>query len=672
MNLLSNFVIKTKIEKLVADIFKADDLKGPIFDYYIDLETNDFELWSNLLKNEEYQLNLPPKEMPFYYSSIFIHTNETIPYTWLCEKFIDLNIPFYFNGKSTSGKSFLLDNVLDKKAEDLDILKIKMVSSYYTTANDVENFIFNSLTTIKRDVFGDKNMKESLLFIDDLNMNVQKDKYDSSTLFEFLRELVENKYIYDTKNNEMRYLKKFNMCGCGNLTAYPNQDQFNRFLTKYLIMTFVTTDDYYLNIFKPSLEFHFRQFIPNTSGITSTQYLQACLKLNNYLKKEMQQDPKKLHSQINIKDMMKVVQSFHDFKFRGTSDYPEYLKKIFFYESSIVYESKFNKKSDIEIFKDKICEAYNSVFKQDKVSREMIFTDDWDKGLSYAFTRNYENFIKEEIEENNMININTSVNNNNDANKESGENKNEVKKEKIENHVFLDKKINLAEYIKSKINVFYRGKDIKDKTYIKITNENIETVIKILRFLENRNPNIILYGKELIGKKPLFELAAFISGIEIMEIDNSFSGDTTKTKESFISSIIVPFLVNVTHRNKKTILYVPTNIKVNYVYETINKMMDYKEIFNNFVFLNDEEFEEINEEEAFNRLLSNISFCIDIVPKSDNYYKLFVDYPTIVKNSSIIYLHSWKNIDMSTFINDSSKEIDIDKNIKNNLANIFI
>ena len=64
MNLLSNFVIKTKIAKLVADIFKADDLKGPIFDYYIDLETNDFELWSNLLKNEEYQLNLPSDICP--------------------------------------------------------------------------------------------------------------------------------------------------------------------------------------------------------------------------------------------------------------------------------------------------------------------------------------------------------------------------------------------------------------------------------------------------------------------------------------------------------------------------------------------------------------------------------------------------------------------------------
>ena len=91
---------------------------------------------------------------------------------------------------------------------------------------------------------------------------------------------------------------------------------------------------------------------------------------------------------------MKIVKSFHDFKFKGTSDYPEYLKKIFFYESSIVYESKFSKKADIDIFKEKICEAYNSVFKQDKVTQDMIFNDDWDKGESFAFTRNYENFIK--------------------------------------------------------------------------------------------------------------------------------------------------------------------------------------------------------------------------------------------------------------------------------------
>ena len=68
----------------------------------------------------------------FIYSTIFLHTNETIPYAWLYKKFIDMNLPFYLNEKSTSGKSFIIDTVLYKKSEDLDVLKIKMVSSYYT------------------------------------------------------------------------------------------------------------------------------------------------------------------------------------------------------------------------------------------------------------------------------------------------------------------------------------------------------------------------------------------------------------------------------------------------------------------------------------------------------------------------------------------------------------
>jgi hypothetical protein len=295
------------------------------------------------------------------------------------------------------------------------------------------------------------------------------------------------------------------------------------------------------------------------------------------------------------------------------------------------------------------------------VSIEMIFNEEWDNGESYAFARNYEGCIKEVVETENL-----------NVNPVSTEEKKEENKEQQEYHVFLDKKVNLVDYIKSKINVFYRGKDIKDRAYIKVTDENMETVIKMLRIFENKNPNLILLGKELIGKKPLFELSAFISGIEIMEIDNSFTGDTTKTKEQFVRSIIVPFLVNATHKNKKTIIYVPPNIKADYVYETINKMMDYKEIMNNFVFINEDEYGEISEEDAYNRLLSNISFCIDIIPKSQNYYKLFIDYPTITKNATLINLHSWKNSDMQSFVDTASQEVEMDQEFKCNLSDMLI
>ena len=75
------------------------------------------------------------------------------------------------------------------------------------------DFIFSNLSIIKRDLFGDK-IKNKLYYLDDLKMNRHKDEYGTSNLFEYLRELIENKYIYDSKNNVIRFIKKFNICCC--------------------------------------------------------------------------------------------------------------------------------------------------------------------------------------------------------------------------------------------------------------------------------------------------------------------------------------------------------------------------------------------------------------------------------------------------------------------------
>ena len=640
MNLLSNFVIKTKIEKLISDIFKADDLKGPIFDYYIDENTNDFELWSNILKDSYYNITFE-KGKKFNYGKMFIHTQETIPYFWICEKLVDLNIAFYLNGKENSGKTFLLNAILDKKEEEeLEIKKIKLVASYYTSPEEVEEYIFKNITIIKRDLFGDQFLKQTCLFIDDLNMNIKKDKYGTSSLFEFLREISQYKYVYDTKNNENRFLKKFSLCCCGNLTSYPNDEGFNRYLNQLLLVTFVTSDDYFISIFKPSLEFHFRQFIPNTSGITATQYLQASMKLYNFLKNEIQQEPKKLHVKFGIRDVINVIQSMHDFTFKQ-SDYPFYLKKIFFYETAMIYESKLNKKSDIELFRNKICEAYSMVFKQDKLIAIDIFDDKWNTNQSFAFCNDYNNFN----------------NDNPEINKEL---------------CYIENKRTLINYIKSRIDVFYRSKDIKDKQYIKNTEKNILNVIQMLNSLEKINQNLILIGKDCTGKKGLFELACFISETEIIEIDNTFSYNTTKTQEQFINQVIIPFLVNVTHRNKKSILYIPSTIKANYVRENLIKLLDKKEIINNFVFIDTQNYGEITEEETMERLSKNISFCLDLIPKSKEYFTLFTDYPSIYKNSSVIYFHSWKNSDMTSYIDISIKELDIKEDIKTKIPELLI
>ena len=637
MNFLSNFIIRTKIEKYISDIFKADDLKGPIFDYYIDPETNDFELWSNLLKDDIYQCEFGKKGEIFQYGKLYINTIDTIPYTWLCEKFISMEVPFYFNGKPNTGKSALIISVLDRLSyQYLDIKKVKYLASYNTTPEQIENYLNSNLDMIKRDKFGDKFGKKTILFVDDVSMNLKKDEYGSSLVLEYLRGLSENKYLYDQKYNIFKYLDKFNLCCCGNVSSFPNDDNFNRFISGFIFMTQVQPDEPFTAIFKPTLEFCLRNYIPNTSGITATQYIQVLTKLINSLNENIINEPKKSHYLFNIRDAVRVIQAFHLFKFKGPSEFVEYLKKCFFYETSLVFEGKMNKEEDIKIFREKLCESYSSVFKQDKVTVNDIFNEKWGTQEGYIYARDYNNF--------------------------NGDNE-----ELLNEHVFIPNKKILNDYIREKVSNYYRTKDIKNKNLLKIIDNSIDYLIKILRVLENQDPNLILIGKENCGKNTLFNYAAYLSGIEVMYLESSYNN---VSQEVFIQEIISPLLQKATIDNRRVVLFISSKITTPYIWDVINKLFDTREIPNNFIFIGPDDLGKVTEEESIIRLEKNLSFCIDLVPKSELYRNLFTYYPYIVKNAQTIYIDAWEKDEMISYFNESIEKLEIG-DLKNKLPETF-
>ena len=642
INFLSNYIIKTKIEKYISDIFKADDLKGPIFDYYIDPITNDFELWSNLLKEDIYQSEFSKKGGEiFYYGRLYVNTIDTIPYTWLCEKFISMEVPFFYNGKPNSGKTSLITSVLDRMAFNyLNVKKIKYLCSYNTTPDQIENYLNSNLDMIKRDLFGDRFGKQTVLFVDDISMNIKKDKYDSSLVLEYLRALSENPYIYDQKFNIFKYLDKFNLCCCGNVSAFPDTENFNRFISGFIFMTQVLPDEPFIPIFKPSLELCFRNYIPNTSSITATQYIQVLTKLIVSLNENIANEPKKLHYLFNIRDAIRVIQSFHLFKFKASSEFIEYLKKCFFYETSLVFEAKINKEEDVKIFRKKLCESYSSVFKQDKVTVDGIFNEKWGTQEGYIYARDYNNF-------------------------------NQDNEELLNEHVFIPNKQILGNYIRDKLSTYYRTKDIKDKNLLKLTDNSIDYIIKILRVLENQGPHMLLIGKENCGKNTLFNFASFIAEVDVIYLESTYNNTSP---EIFVQDIIEPFLQKVTIENKRTVLFINSKIKANYIWDVVNKLYDTKEIPNNFIFIGPDDLGKISEEETILRLQKNLSICIDVEPKSELYKSLFIQYPFIVKNSQIIFIHSWKENDIISYFNESVGKIelgDIKDKLSESFGNIF-
>ena len=638
MNFLSHFIIRTKIEKLISDIFKADDLKGPIFDYYIDPNTNDFELWSNLLKEEIYQTEYGKKGEIFYYGRLYINTIDTIPYTWLCEKFISMEVPFFYNGKANSGKSALISSVLERMSyQYLDVKKVKYLCSYNTVPDQIENFLNSNLDMIKRDKFGDKFGKKTVLFVDDISMNIKKDEYGTSLILEYLRSLAENRYIYDQKLNIFKYLDKFNLCCCGNVSSYPDDENFNRFISGYVFMTQVLPDEPFTPIFKPTLEFCLRNYIPNTSGITSTQYIQVLTKLINSLNETIINEPKKSHYLFNIRDAVRVIQAFHLFKYKASSEFIEYLKKCFFYETSLVFEGKMTNEEDIKIFREKLCESYSSVFKQDKVTVNDIFNEKWGTPEGFIYARDYNNF-------------------------------NQDNEELLNEHVFLPNKQILMDFIREKVSSYYRTKDIKDKNLLKITDNSIDYVIKMLRILENQGPNILLIGKENCGKNTLFNFAAFIAGIDVIYLESSYNNASSET---FIHEIISPLLQKATLDNRRVVLFISSKITVPYIWDVVNKLYDTREIPNNFIFIGPDDLGKISEEETILRLQKNLSICIDLIPKCEHYRKLFIQYPFIVKNSQILYMHNWNQENMISYFNESIKNIEIG-DIKEKLPEAFL
>ena len=212
MNLLTNFLIKNKIEKVISDLFKTKDIKGPIFDYYLD-ENNSFCLWSNLLNNSKYNHSSYKKNYTYYYGQDFIYTIDNIPYFYLLNKLILSNISIFVFGKQCSGLSFLIRKCLDElEFKDKQIKAININMTYDMDSNYIEKKINNNMDILLRRKYGDKYQRKTIVYIDDVHLNKKINQFN-----EFMRYLLNEKLTYDIKYNEIKYYKDFNVINSGNI-----------------------------------------------------------------------------------------------------------------------------------------------------------------------------------------------------------------------------------------------------------------------------------------------------------------------------------------------------------------------------------------------------------------------------------------------------------------------
>ena len=679
MNLLTNFLIRNKIEKVVGDIFKANDLKGPIFDYYLD-ENNSLCLWSQLLKQPKYNPPTYKKNTIYYYDHNFIFTIENFPYFYILNQLILSNTPLFVFGKHCTGVSFLINKCLSELENNKKAIKsINIKVTYGISTNYIENKINKNMDLILKRVLGDKYLRQTVVYIDDVNLCEKNNNFN-----EYVRYLLNEKLTYDNKYNQIKYYKDFNIINSGNYynnllknnhcindCCYDDDNEkidFVRYINQFSLITLNLSQSNYINLYKPTLEFHFRNYIPNISNIISNQYLSVLFKINELLNNEINNTYYNIHYYINIRDITKVVQKFNKFIFRGSNEYTEYLKKIFLYEIYCVYSDKFNLDSDIELFKNILVKAYNSSFKQDKIDIDIF--NNIDKDNSFIFCRNFLDVYNENTE-------------------------NKYIPPKEMEYVFVEEKKDLKNYIIDKMKSYYSDfysnggiKGTEDIFYI-IHDYNdymINTIIRMVRLLDNEYPNIILIGKNYSGKEIMMKIALYI--MRYNYIDINMHKLLSKNKEIFEEETIIRTLAEVVFNNKKIFLLFQHEVFNNlneqkqiYIFELISSLiepdiafekyrvfMDIKSDKNNYY--NKDENLSINEIKL--RIKNNLQVIVSVDHYNYVYKSLFINYPNIVKKSNTLFVHSYNNNSLKNISNIIFGKCQCSGEILNNNNNILI
>ena len=702
MNLLTNFLIRNKIEKTVSDIFKSDDLKGPIFDYYICYNENEqnynYCLWSDLLNNNIYKNPIINKESIYYYGHDFITTIGNLPYQYIINQLLLAQTPLLVIGKPSTGKSFIINKCIKDLLNDKKIKYTNINCTYKTTSSDIEKKIVRYMDIINRKDLGDKYLRKNVIFIDDVHLNKKNNQFN-----EYMRYLLNIKSMYDPKHNTFKYFRDFNIINSGNVynnipikkfnnnnnnlnnydyeydyeEHHNNYEDFIRYCSRFSLICLNLSQNNYINTFKLILESYLRNYNPNTSSILSNSYISILIKLNEFLKQEIDPTYKNLHYFFNINDITKILQRFNMYIFKDIRDYNEYIKKIFLYESYLLYTNKFTKSSENEIFTKNFIKAYNIYFKQDKIDDDIF--KDFDKDNNYIFCKNFIDIYGENPEGKYIA-------------------------PKDLEYVYIDKKIEIKQFLISKIKSFYSenyiyggAKGIEEESYIinEFNDEMLDNIIRILNLLNNEYPNLVLIGKKQSGKELLAKIGLFIMRFKYEEIN--INKLISQGKYIFEKDSIVKIVNDAIFNNTRTFIFFQNDIFDNindddklYILEIISLLLNQHNYFNKFnIFRNNEKIKtqnqnhpnqnmniniynqndsnnntntitknkdeensiQLKENEKMEKMKSNINIILSIDNNEEIYRRLFLDYSSILNSCYTIYIKEYTNESLKVISN---------------------
>lgn len=435
---------------------------GTVFSYYIDQKTQEFRPWTELVVKYEMDTDIPLQ-------STLIPTADTTRLRWFMDLLIERKHPIMLVGGAGSGKSVIVSDKLQSLSVNYAVQNVPF--NYYTTSEMLQKILEKPLEKKAGRNFGPPGNKTMIYFIDDMNMP-RVDTYGTVQAHTIIKQFIDYHHWYDRTKLTLKDIQNIQFVSSMNPTSgsFTIDTRLQRHFCVFSVNYPVGESLYH--IYSEILTQHVGNSL-NKFGLSQARICEpliyAALSLHSRMSQVFLPTAIKFHYIWNLRDLANIFQGIL-FSTGDTCPDGNYLIQLWVHEATRVYCDKLVDQQDVESFHKIVADVVKKSF--EGVDDNVIFI----KPLIYCH-------FAEGLQESKYMPI------------REWPVLNKLLQEAQENYNDLVGSMNLV-----------------------LFEDAMAHICRISRILEGPRGNALLIGVGGSGKQSLARLAAFISNLEVFQI----------------------------------------------------------------------------------------------------------------------------------------------------------
>ncbi|KAL1493068.1 hypothetical protein ABEB36_011203 [Hypothenemus hampei] len=337
--------------------------QGTVFDFYIDDETKQFVLWSEKLGKFELDPDAPLQ-------TVLVHTAESIRVKYFLDVLMKNKHPVMLVGNSGCGKTVLINEKLHSLSDNYAVTSIPF--NFYTTSEMLQKTMEKSLEKKAGRNYGPPGNKTLIYFIDDMNMP-EVDAYGTVQPHTLIRQHLDYHHWYDRNKLSLKDIHNCQYVSCMNPTAgsFTINSRLQRHF--YVFAINFPGSEALSSIYRAILSQHLGNYeykFPPTVIKLADNIVSGTVVLHHKVAQIFLPTAVKFHYIFNLRDISNIFQGLL-FSTLDCLNQPSDLVRLWMHECQRVYGDKLTEDKDIDFFNKIQLDVFKKNFEE--IDESVVF-----------------------------------------------------------------------------------------------------------------------------------------------------------------------------------------------------------------------------------------------------------------------------------------------------------